>query len=236
LGLPWIRLITVFHFADNPFTHNCFYQLLYRSHRTQEDLHYMMASLKATLTEFSPFKNKPPKYDSLQCYDSDASQSLRPIGFTSSARHRACYFTAGLLAAVLFFILSLLAIQIASPSTRTAVEREAEDWNYCGRSSTVAKERGCVMEPLFYGWMPSQCSWKNFSDQWPVFEDRTWYSDKNMTVPILLEDLWAGKNVHIYTNRLASHCNRFSGRLLTAFGQIPWRALPFSMAEATIRC
>jgi hypothetical protein len=92
------------------------------------------------------------------------------------------------------------------------------------------------MEPLFYGWMPPQCSWKDFSDQWPVFEDRAWYSDKNMTVPIPPEDLWAGRHVHIYTNRLASHYNRFSNHLLTGFGQISWGTLPFSMAEAAIRC
>jgi hypothetical protein len=183
----------------------------------------MMASLKAAITEFSPFKNKPLKYESLHTSESDASSSLRPIAFPSTTRNRACYFTAGLLAAALVFVLSFIATQISTPSPRTAAEREAEDWNSCGRSSTVAKERGCVMEPLFYGWMPSQCSWKDFSDQ-------------NMTVPIPPEDLWAGRHVHIYTNRLASHYNRFSNHLLTGFGQISWGTLPFSMAEAAIRC
>lgn len=159
----------------------------------------------ASLTELSFFKNKALKYEALKCCNSDAAASLRPITFPSSTRHRAGYFTAGLLAASLIFILSLLAIQTSSPSLRTAAEREAEGWNYCGRSSEVAKERGCIMEPLFYGWMPPQCSWKEFSDQWPVFEDRTWYSDENMTVTISPENLWAGKHVHIYTNRLAYH-------------------------------
>jgi hypothetical protein len=195
----------------------------------------MMASLKAALTEFSPFKNKLLKYESLHTSDSDASSSLRPIASSSTTRHRACYFTAGLLAATFVFIVSFIATQISTPSPRTAAEREAEDWNSCGRSSTVAKERGCVMEPLFYGWMPSQCSWKDFSDQWPVFEDRVWYSDKNMTVPIPPGDLWAGRHIHIYTNRLVSHYNRLFNHLLTAFGQVSWRTLPFSMAEATIR-
>lgn len=195
----------------------------------------MMAALKAALMEFSPFKNKSLKYESLHTSDSDDASSLRPIAFPSTTRHRACYFTAGLLSAALVFILSFTATKISSPSPRTAADREAEDWNSCGRSSTVAKERGCVMEPLFYGWMPSQCSWKNFSDQWPIFEDRAWYSDKNMTVPISSEDLWAGSHVHIYTNRLASHYNSFFNHLLTVFGQISWRALPFPMAEAAIR-
>jgi len=158
-----------------------------------------MASLKVALTQFSPFTNKPQKYESLHTGDSHTSP---PVPFPPSTRHKAYYFTAGLLAAFLISTLSFTATRIFTPSPPTAAEREAEAWNSCGRSSIIAQQRGCVMEPLFYGWMPPQCSWKELSDQYPVFEDRTWYADKNMTVRIPSADLWAGKHVHIYTERL----------------------------------
>jgi hypothetical protein len=212
--LLWVGHCFLLH-VDSSKPHLPFHRRPVRSHlylhssfpsqQNQENLHSLMALLKTTLREFSPFKDRPSNYESLQHRDSDDSSTPRPITFTSDARNRACCFTAGLLAAVLVFILSLSAIHVLTPSPRTAAEREAEDWNYCGRSSTIAMERGCVMEPLFYGWMPPQCSWKEFSDKWPVFEDRKWYSDMNMTIPIPPEDLWAGRHVHIYTSRLATY-------------------------------
>lgn len=57
-----------------------------------------------------------------------------------------------------------------------------EEWNHCGRSSEEAMRLGCVMEPLFYGWMPKQCVYKELSDRYPVFEDRKWYLEKDMIV------------------------------------------------------
>jgi hypothetical protein len=57
-----------------------------------------------------------------------------------------------------------------------------EDWNHCGRSSEEAMRRGCVMEPLFYGWMPRQCVYQELSDRYPVFEDRKWYLEKDLIV------------------------------------------------------
>jgi hypothetical protein len=58
---------------------------------------------------------------------------------------------------------------------KTAAQIEAESWKYCGRSSATAMERGCVMEPMFYGWMPPQCVYQELSESLPVFEDRKYY-------------------------------------------------------------
>lgn len=57
-----------------------------------------------------------------------------------------------------------------------------EEWNHCGRSSSEAARRGCVMEPLFYGWMPRQCVYQELTDLYPVFEDRKWYFEQDMIV------------------------------------------------------
>lgn len=57
-----------------------------------------------------------------------------------------------------------------------------EEWNYCGRTSEEAMHRGCVMEPLFYGWMPRQCVYGALTDRYPVFEDRKWFLEEDLQV------------------------------------------------------
>lgn len=100
----------------------------------------------------------------------------------------------------------VLLVRLASPSsmtqTKTAQEIEGEEWNQCGRSSAVAMSRGCLMEPNFYGWFPARCVFPELSEKYPVFDDRTWYSDVNLTQEISSKDLWEGKHVKIYTKRL----------------------------------
>ncbi|KAH0522989.1 hypothetical protein TsFJ059_008049 [Trichoderma semiorbis] len=82
-----------------------------------------------------------------------------------------------------------------------------EEWNHCGRSSEEAMQRGCVMEPLFYGWMPKQCVYKELSDRYPVFEDRKWYLEKDMINEVESEALWRGSNIKVYTHIYhGEHC------------------------------
>lgn len=83
-------------------------------------------------------------------------------------------FTAGFAASI---VLGAIAISIYNTlsAAKTAAEIEAEDWNYCGRSSATAMDRGCVMEPMFYGWMPPQCVYRELTESLPVFEDRKYY-------------------------------------------------------------
>jgi hypothetical protein len=83
-------------------------------------------------------------------------------------------FTAGFAASI---VLGAIAISIYNTlsAAKTAAEIEAEDWNYCGRSSATAMDRGCVMEPMFYGWMPPQCVYQELTESLPVFEDRKYY-------------------------------------------------------------
>ena len=108
-----------------------------------------------------------------------------------------CVVTA-VLAAIAAFIFYLT---VPYTAAKSAAEIEAEDWNYCGRSSAVAKARGCVMEPLFYGWMPPQCVYSELTNKHRVFDDRRFYRDKNMTQELRSEELWEGKHVMIYTKR-----------------------------------
>ncbi|KAI1739814.1 hypothetical protein F4680DRAFT_459080 [Xylaria scruposa] len=101
----------------------------------------------------------------------------------------------------------LLAIYGAFSTPKTAAEIEAEKWNYCGRSSDVARAHGCKMEPMFYGWMPARCVFDELTQSLPVFEDRKYYSDRNMTHELLPEQLWAGEYKIAYTSRYHDeHC------------------------------
>lgn len=111
-------------------------------------------------------------------------------------------FAAGCLVTALLTAVAMLIVRHSElMAAKSAAEIEAEDWNYCGRSSTVAMERGCVMEPLFYGWFPPQCVYPELTAQFPVFEDRTFYADINMTRELRPEQLWAGEFAKIYTKR-----------------------------------
>lgn len=156
-----------------------------------------MDTMHNFLERYTPFKERTFEYKSLD----DSEEGISAVSRVSRSQNKTLSFIAGLLAAFLVFGLSVTTVNLLSSTPKTATEIEAEEWNYCGRSSDVAMKRGCVMEPLFYGWMPPQCAWKEFGDRWPVFEDRTWYSDFNLTNPVPKEDLWAGKHVKIYTHR-----------------------------------
>ena len=56
---------------------------------------------------------------------------------------------------------------------------EQAEWNDCGVTSEIAMSRGCLMEPLIYGWVPPQCLFEELTMKYPVFEDRTWYTGEN---------------------------------------------------------
>ncbi|KAK0721102.1 hypothetical protein B0H67DRAFT_483728, partial [Lasiosphaeris hirsuta] len=80
-----------------------------------------------------------------------------------------------------------------------------------------ALSRGCKMEPLFYGWIPLQCHYDSLTAQWPVFEDRPWNTDSNLTQQISVEQLMAGRHVSIWTRRFhTEHCLFMWAKLSTA--------------------
>ncbi|KAI0158358.1 hypothetical protein GGR57DRAFT_44570 [Xylariaceae sp. FL1272] len=84
--------------------------------------------------------------------------------------------------------------------TRKPRDALNEEWNHCGRSSSEAIERGCVMEPLFYGWMPSQCVYEDLSNRYPVFDDRKWFLEPEFVNEVPSEALWKGEHIKVYTH------------------------------------
>jgi hypothetical protein len=147
-------------------------------------------------------------YECLDLEDEDLSgraSSTSLIARSSTKRTWVLSFAAGAAAATLILLLFKLAEHFVAPALPAAEESfhsmEQAAWNDCGNTSEMAMSRGCVMEPLVYGWMPPQCVFEELTTQFPVFEDRTWYVDKNLTEVIPREDLWKGKHYHIYTQR-----------------------------------
>ena len=103
-------------------------------------------------------------------------------------------------AALLTSTVFLVARALNHPATTE--ELEAQEWNNCGRSSHEAMERGCVMDPPLYAWVPPQCYYNELTSSLPpIFENRQYYSDVNMTQAIATEDLYLGEHTRIYTMR-----------------------------------
>ena len=109
-------------------------------------------------------------------------------------------FSTGCLATFLVVGIALVARRTLF-APKTAEQLEAEEWNYCGRSVETAKARGCIMEPMFYGFLPPQCVYPELTKQFPIFEDRPYYSDENMTQLVTQEELWNGKHSVVYTSK-----------------------------------
>ncbi|KAI4870512.1 hypothetical protein F4820DRAFT_455310 [Hypoxylon rubiginosum] len=154
-----------------------------------------------TSTQDSTERFQDIKYDQLENPSSPSRSRIEVL------RSKLWPFATGVITTLFIFLLVLLVRPSLTTQTKTSQEIEDEDWNHCGRSSAVAMARDCLMEPNFYGFFPSRCVFPELTEQYPVFDDRTWYSDVNLTQEIPTKDLWEGKHVKIYTKRMhGEHC------------------------------
>lgn len=79
----------------------------------------------------------------------------------------------------------------------------------CGSSTAEARARGCVMEPMVYGWMPAPCYISDLSAEYTPFEDRAWYTSSRYldSERIRVADLWDGVHEHIFAPQYhGEHC------------------------------
>lgn len=121
-------------------------------------------------------------YDELE--ESESHLMLDQIGRrsrqSSLSHRRQLWLRSMIVLAVLLAMAANAGVWIlVSKRPRDALD---EEWNHCGRSSADAISLGCVMEPLFYGWMPRQCVYQDLTDRYPVFEDRKWYLEQDLIV------------------------------------------------------
>ncbi|KAB5526286.1 hypothetical protein GE09DRAFT_1064898 [Coniochaeta sp. 2T2.1] len=142
------------------------------------------------------------KYEALSGDASSETSSDETLSQLKSLRRQKHWsvlsFSTGCLTTILIVSIAFF-IHRHVTTPKTAEQLEAEDWNYCGRSVESARARGCVMEPMFYGFMPKKCHFPDLSSQFPVFEDRPYYSDDNMTQLVTPQEMWDGKYPVVYT-------------------------------------
>lgn len=144
----------------------------------------------------------PPSYTMKPEANTEYEAEYTSIDLRSYRRKRwnVLSFSLGCASTIILFVIAFFA-RHAVNAPKSAATIEAEEWNYCGRSSTIAKSRGCVMEPMFYGWMPPRCVYQELTTQYPVFEDRKYYSDVNLTQELQPHQLWDGEYAVVYTSR-----------------------------------
>ncbi|KAH8806151.1 hypothetical protein F5884DRAFT_755695 [Xylogone sp. PMI_703] len=77
----------------------------------------------------------------------------------------------------------------------------------CGTTSDEARARGCIMEPMVYGWMPKECYYGDLTSEYHPFEDRAWYTSDKYDELVTPEELWAGARENVYTHHYhTQHC------------------------------
>ncbi|KAJ5703470.1 hypothetical protein N7493_011859 [Penicillium malachiteum] len=57
-------------------------------------------------------------------------------------------------------------------------------WTDCGLTSAEAMARNCHFDKMLYAWIPTECFHPEALDEYHPFEDRVWYWDRNLTVPM----------------------------------------------------
>jgi hypothetical protein len=59
----------------------------------------------------------------------------------------------------------------------------------CGHSAAEARANGCHYEPMLASWIPTECYEPEPRDEYAPYDDRAWFWDYNMTIPMVGEDL-----------------------------------------------
>lgn len=148
-------------------------------------------------------KNEPEAFKDVE-YETLTDEDAN---ITPSARRRwrwnlASFGVGCVLAALITSILFLTAKSLHHPKTAEEIEAQESEWNYCGHSSREAMELGCVMDPPLNSWMPPQCYFHELTSSLPpIFENRQYFSDVNMTQEITVEQLYNGEFSSVYTMR-----------------------------------
>jgi hypothetical protein len=173
------------------------------------DCTYLHLLTKSNLNIMKTIKElyKNVKYEALSSSTSTAAP--QPKRVTPYSIIIACGATCITTIAV---IAAAILLRQATLAPKSAAALEAESWNYCGRSSAEAIRRGCVLEPMLYGWMPSRCVYDELTTAYPIFDDRKWYYDSNLTQEIAPEILKSGNITRIYAHRLAQRSSHYPPR------------------------
>jgi hypothetical protein len=146
--------------------------------------------------------SKPPSYQRLP---EDFNAQTYPSTLASAKLSRWKLFLTGFLLAAIIVSAGACIIVTSIKSAKS----ETIDTLTCGTTNEEALVRGCIMEPMVYGWMPEPCYFPELSSQYAPFEDRDWYTSREYLEEekILPTDIWAGKYKNIFTRQYhGEHC------------------------------
>lgn len=65
-------------------------------------------------------------------------------------------------------------------------------WLDCGQTVAEAESRGCKFDSMMGGWLPADCYDEALSEEWLEGEEGRWYSDINLTKPLLHSEVRKG--------------------------------------------
>ena len=145
-----------------------------------------------------PFgRSKSSEYSQLASEDDHASETRAPMKF-SSLRQKSILGLSCLVVGVFVGAAIILLSKALKPPPEIIT---------CGTTSEEAQARGCIMEPMVYGWMPKECYYADLTSEYNPFEDREWYTTNKFEERVTPEELWAGARKHVYTHMYhTEHC------------------------------
>lgn len=77
----------------------------------------------------------------------------------------------------------------------------------CGETSAEARANGCQYEPMMRGWIPDDCFTPEPAAEYAPFDDRLWFYDENLTLPMSPDVLRNGDDVTAWTKTFHDeHC------------------------------
>ncbi|KAB8349535.1 hypothetical protein FH972_023561 [Carpinus fangiana] len=145
--------------------------------------------------------NSSPKFEQ--------SYQIQSISQAKRVRTRRVWIVATTVTAVVLFSTAILSLFWLPKTISNAANVFQDDQEVldCGKSPSEAREKGCRIEPMIYGWVPSACFYPSLSADFDALSDRQWYADYNMTQLLTREQMWEAEIVHVYTHYYhAEHC------------------------------
>ena len=110
--------------------------------------------------------------------------SLGEVEVSQPRKHRWSHCTQYVLAAVtitLFITLTTYSILHLSIITNPV--------SNCGHTAAAARLANCHYKPMLASWIPSECYDPSIRDEYAPYDDRAWFWDYNMTIPMVDADL-----------------------------------------------
>jgi hypothetical protein len=102
------------------------------------------------------------------------------------------------------FLLSSLFGAVVFMSTRLwdGYDKEHQQkfvYTDCSDTPEMARAAHCTYEPMMRSWIPPECYFNDFQDEYDLFHDRLWFLDHALSIPANISRLESGDETLAYT-------------------------------------